>query len=57
MNDPASFDLNTVLHKRYRRHKYEIKRIYICGYEGCTKGYGRKAHLVTHQKIKCHFIY
>ncbi|CAN6613385.1 hypothetical protein TRVA0_005S02520 [Trichomonascus vanleenenianus] len=34
--------------KRKRRRPEQIDRIYVCGYNGCQKGYGSLNHLNTH---------
>ncbi|EEB06511.1 hypothetical protein SJAG_01553 [Schizosaccharomyces japonicus yFS275] len=46
---PASSPQPMRPRSRRRRRKYnEIERIYVCGYEGCTKAYGTLNHLNAH---------
>ncbi|KAK8117352.1 uncharacterized protein PG998_005633 [Apiospora kogelbergensis] len=42
--------------KRRRRRPEEIDRIYICGWEGCQKGYGTLNHLNAHVTMQSHGI-
>ncbi|KAK8076774.1 C2H2 transcription factor (Con7) [Apiospora phragmitis] len=40
--------------KRRRRRPEEIERIYKCGWDGCTKGYGTLNHLNAHVTMQGH---
>ncbi|KAK7936575.1 uncharacterized protein PG986_015013 [Apiospora aurea] len=40
--------------KRHRRRPEEIERIYKCGWEACTKGYGTLNHLNAHVTMQGH---
>lgn len=42
--------------KRRRRRPEEIERIYQCGWEGCTKGYGTLNHLNAHVTMQGHGV-